>query len=212
MLSQRSSCVFGARVSGALRQTVSDDSKGFVADSSRLPTVLTLRLVLALTGLAGAVLLLVASFTNVIVIRVGTTSRVLDADTAQTGWDRHGPALVLLALLGLFLLWAALRSSRVAMVGLLLSGVVALAIPTKWDRPHIHDVGSIGDIYAEATAGAGTGYYLETLGGALLLVSGGALLVLGRTPITRPAEPDELDDTSPTASERSRARSAARAE
>lgn len=220
MLSQRSTRIFGARVSGALRGTVSDDSKGFVADSSRLPTVLTLRLVLALTGLAGALLLLVASFTNVIVITVGTTSRVLDADTAQTGWDRHGPALVLLALLALFLLWAALRGSRVAMAGLLVAGVVALAIPTKWDRPHIHEVGSIGDIYASATADPGTGYYLETLGGALLLLSGGALLVLGRTPITRRAAgDDDVPGSSPesggsaaSAAERSRARRAARAE
>jgi hypothetical protein len=214
MLSQRSTRVFGARVSGAVRETVSDDSKGFVADSSRLPTVLTLRVVLALTGLAGAVLLLIASFTNVIVITVGTTSKVLDADTAQTGWDRHGPALVLLGLLSLFLLWAALRGSRVAMAGLLLCGVVALAIPTKWDRPHIHDVGSIGSIYAEATADPGAGYYFETLGGALLLLSGGALLVLGRTPLTRTAAPAAApapsDDAS--AAERSRARRAARVE
>jgi hypothetical protein len=220
MLSQRSTRIFGARVSGALRGTVSDDSKGFVADSSRLPTVLTLRLVLALTGLAGALLLLVASFTNVIVITVGTTSRVLDADTAQTGWDRHGPALVLLGLLALFLLWAALRGSRVAMAGLLVAGIVALAIPTKWDRPHIHEVGSIGDIYASATADPGTGYYLETLGGALLLLSGGALLVLGRTPLTRRAAgDDDVPGSSPepggsaaSAAERSRARRAARAE
>jgi hypothetical protein len=189
MLSQRSTRIFGARVSGALRGTVSDDSKGFVADSSRLPTVLTLRVVLALTGFAGALLLLVASFTNVIVIAVGTTTKVAGAHTAQTGWDRHGPALVLLALLSLFLLLSSLRGSRVAMTGLLLAGIVALAIPTKWDRPHIHDTGSVGDVYADATANPGTGYYLETLGGALLIVSGGALLLLGRTPITTTTRP-----------------------
>ncbi|HEV7750381.1 MAG TPA: hypothetical protein VGO71_02520, partial [Baekduia sp.] len=47
------------------------------------------------------------------------------------------------------------------------------------DRPDVHASGSVGDVYAEATADAGAGYYLETLGGALLLASGGALLVLG---------------------------------
>jgi hypothetical protein len=170
-------------MTGALHGAERDDSKGFVPDSSRLPTVLTLRLVLTVTGLAGAVLLLVASFTSVIDITVGTTSKVLDADTAQSGWDRHGPALVLLALLTVFLLSAALRGSRVAMAGLLVCGIVALAIPTIWDRPHIHDTGSVGDVYASAVANPGTGYYLETLGGALVLLSGGALLVLGRTPI-----------------------------
>ncbi|WP_272474263.1 hypothetical protein [Baekduia alba] len=170
-----------------------------------MPTVLTFRLVLAATGLLGALLLLAATFTSVIDITVGTTSKVLDADTAQSGWDRHGPALVLLALLAVFLLLASLRGSRVAMAGLLLCGVVALAIPTIWDRPHVHDSGSIGDVYAEATADPGTGYYLETLGGALILLSGGALLVLGRTPIVEPAPGG-------SAAERARARRAARAE
>jgi hypothetical protein len=186
MLAQRATR-WGARVSGALRGAEGDDSKGFVADSSRLPTVLTVRLVLAVTALAGAVLLVVASFTSVIDITVGTTSKVLDADTAQSGWDRHGPALLLLALLAVFLLLSALRGSRVAMAGLLVCGVVALAIPTIWDRPHVHDSGSVGDVYADAAADPGTGYYLETLGGALVLLSGGALLVLGRTPVTVPA-------------------------
>jgi hypothetical protein len=167
-------------MTGALHGADGDDSKGFVPDRSRLPAVLTLRAVLAVTGLAGAVLLVVASFTSVITITVGTTSQVLNADTAQSGWDRHGPALIVLALLAVWLLAAALRGSRVAMAGLLVCGVVALAIPTISDRPHVHDTGSVGDVYAEATADPGAGYYLETLGGALVLLSGGALLVLGR--------------------------------
>lgn len=201
MLAQRATRG-SARMSGAQHGAEADDSKGFVPDSSRTPSILTFRLVLAVTGLAGALLLLVASFTSVIDITVGTTSKVLDADTAQSGWDRHGPALVLLALLAIFLLLAALRGSRVAMAGLLVAGIVALAIPTISDRPHVHDTGSVGDVYAEASAAPGTGYYLETLGGALLLLSGAALLVLGRTPIAE-AAPAARD---------ARARRAARAE
>jgi hypothetical protein len=73
------------------------------------------------------------------------------------------------------------------MAGLLATGVVALAIAWHSDRPHVHDTGSVGDVYAEATADPGTGYYLETLGGALLLLAGGALLVLGRAPVSVPA-------------------------
>jgi hypothetical protein len=194
MLSQRASRGKGAHVSGAQHGTGRDDSKGFGAYRSPLPTVLALRAALALAGLAGGLLLLVASFTTIIEITVGTTSRVLDADTSQSGWDRHGPALLLLALLGLWLLALALRRSRVAMVGLLLTGIVALAIAWHWDRPHVHDTGSVGDIYAEATADPGLGYYLETLGGALLLLSGGALLVLGRMPVSVPA-PSEAAPT-----------------
>ena len=177
-------------MSGAPHGAGRDDSKGFGAYRSPLPTVLALRAALAVLGLAGALLLLVATFATIIEITVGTTSRVVDADTAQSGWDRHGPALILLALLAVWLLALSLRRSRVAMVGLLLSGVVALAIAWHWDRPHIHDAGSVGDVYAAATADPGAGYYLETLGGALLLLSGGALLVLGRTPVSvRAPEP-----------------------
>jgi hypothetical protein len=113
------------------------------------------------------------------------------ADTSQSGWDRHGPALVLLALLALFLLAAALRGARVAMAGLIAVGIAVLAIAWLSDRPHIHDTGSVGDVYAEAVADPGAGYYLETLGGALVLLSGGALLVLGRplAPRTTTAAP-----------------------
>jgi hypothetical protein len=171
-------------MSGALHGADGDDSKGFAPDRGRLPTVLTLRWVLMAVGLAGALLLVVASFTTVIQITVGTSSRVVDADTAQSGWDRHGPALVVLALLAVWLLAAGLRGSRTALAGLLVAGVVALAIPTLSDRGHVHDTGAVGDVYAEATADPGTGYYLETLGGALLLLAGGALLVLGRTPVS----------------------------
>jgi hypothetical protein len=199
MLAQRATRGY-ARMSGALHGAEGDDSKGFAPDRGRLPTVLTLRWVLMVVGLAGALLLVVASFTTVIQITVGTSSRVVDADTAQSGWDRHGPALVVLALLAVWLLAAGLRGSRTALAGLLVVGIVALAIPTLSDRDHVHDTGSVGDVYAEATADPGTGYYLETLGGALLLLSGGALLVLGRTPVSTPA------------SRESRARRAARAE
>lgn len=184
MLAQRATRGKGARMSGAQHGAGSDDSKGFGPYRSPLPTVLALRAALALAGLAGAVLLLVASFTTIIEITVGGTARALHADAGQSGWDRHGPALVLLALLALWLLAMSLRRSRVAMVGLLLTGVVALAIAWHWDRPHVHDTGSVGDIYASATADPGAGYYLETLGGALLLLSGGALLVLGRMPVS----------------------------
>jgi hypothetical protein len=195
-------------MSGAPHGAGRDDSKGFGAYRSPLPTVLALRAALAATGLAGAVLLLVATFATIIEITVGATSRVAAVDTAQSGWDRHGPALIVLALLALWLLAMSLRRSRVAMVGLLLTGVVALAIAWHWDRPHIHDTGAVGDVYASAGADPGTGYYLETLGGALLLLSGGALLVLGRMPVSVRADVDE--DPGADADEARRARRAAR--
>jgi hypothetical protein len=187
-------------MSGALHGAEGDDSKGRVPPRGLVPSVLTFRLVLTVVGVAGAVLLLIASFTNVIEITVGTTAKAGATDSAQTGWDRHGPALILLALLALWLLAVGLRGSRTALGGLVLVGVASLAIAWAWDRPHIHDAGSVGDIYAEAVADPGTAYFLETLGGALVLLSGAALLVLGRTP-TRVADP-----AAPSAAERARAR------
>jgi hypothetical protein len=127
--------------------------------------------------LVGALLLVVATFTTIVEITVETTTRGVDFDAAQSGWDRHGPALIVLALPALWLLAAALRGIRVAMTGLALTGLVALAVAVHWDRSHVHDTGSVGEVYTEATAQPGTGYYLETLGGVLLLLSGSALLV-----------------------------------
>jgi hypothetical protein len=196
-------------MSGALHGAEGDDSKGPNAARASSGLVLTVRLVLAVLGLAGAVLLLVASFATVIEITVGTTSKVIDADTAQSGWDRHGPALVLLGLLALFLLFAGLRGARVALTGLIVVGVAALAIAWAWDRPHVHDTGSVGDVYADATADPGTGYYLETLGGALLLLVGGSLLVFDRTPGA--PSPTPAPSSGASAEERSRARRARRA-
>jgi hypothetical protein len=180
-----------AHMSSALRGTEGDDSKGFAPDPSspvRVPSVLALRGGLTATALAGALALAVATFTTVIQITVGTTSRIAGGETSHSGWDRHGPALLLLALLAVWLLGATLRGrSRAAMAGLAATGVAAMAIALVADRPRLHDTGSVGDVYAEAVADPGAGYYLETLGGALLLASGGGLLVLGagRAPVGR---------------------------
>jgi hypothetical protein len=182
MLAQRASRGKGAHVSGAQHGTGRDDSKGFAPGRSPSAAVLALRAVPAMTGLTGALLLVVATFTTIIEITVETTVRGVDFDAAQSGWDRHGPALIVLALLALWLLAAALRGARIAMTGLALTGLVALAIAVHSDRSHVHDTGSVGEVYTEATANPGTGYYLETLGGVLLLLSGGALLVFGRAP------------------------------
>ena len=191
-------------MSGVLLGADGDDSKGPVPPRAPSGGVLTFRLVLAVIALAGALLLAVASFASVIEITVGSTSKGVDVDTAQSGWDRHGPALLLLGLLAVWLLVVGLRTSRTALGGLVVVGLAALAIAWVWDRPDIHDTGSVGDIYAEAKADPGTGYYLETLGGALMLFAGGSLLVFGRT--REPAR----EARGESATERARVRAARR--
>ncbi|QEC50302.1 hypothetical protein FSW04_23770 [Baekduia soli] len=163
-------------MSSAERGNEPDDSKGGVVDrrpGARPAGATPQRLLPAVAGLAGALCLVAATPATVIAIRVGTPGRT----TGTSGWERHGPALLLLGLLGLWLLALGLRGARAAMAGLAAAGVAALAIAIAWDRPHLHDTGAVGDLYATATAGPGAGYYLETLGGALLLAAGGALLI-----------------------------------
>ena len=115
-------------MSSALRGNAGDDSKGSTPGRSARPAVSALRSGLALAGLAGAFLLLLATFATVIQITVGTSTAAAGADTSRTGWDRHGPALILLALFAGWLLALALRGARAAMAGLAAAGVAALAI------------------------------------------------------------------------------------
>jgi hypothetical protein len=173
-------------MSASRRGTGGDDSKGSAAlrgvlaglSSRSLPSVTALRGAFAAVGLVGAVLLLAATFSTVIQIEVGTTSNLASEQTIFSGWDRHGPALLLLAVLGAVMLAGALRGSRPAMAAVAVAGVCALLIALVWDLPDVHDTGEVGDLYSDAHASPRSGYYLETAGGALLLLSGGGLLLL----------------------------------
>jgi hypothetical protein len=146
---------------------------------SRIPSLSSLRLALLAAGLAGATALVLATFSTVIEITVGTTTRLAAQQTSFSGWDRHGPALLLLAVCAVAMLLGALRGSRPAMLAVLATAVAALAIALIWDLPDVHDTGQVGDLYSDASAGPRSGYYLETAGGALLLLSGGGLLIAG---------------------------------
>lgn len=140
-----------------------------------MPSVVALRGAFAAAGLAGALALVVATFATIIEIRVLTVPH-----SSASGWDRHGPALILLALFAVLMLAGALRGSRPAMAAVAATGVCALLIALVWDLPDLHDVGAVSEVYSDAHAGPKAGYYLETAGGALLLLSGGGLLLLPR--------------------------------
>jgi hypothetical protein len=159
-----------------------------------------LRIAAAVLALAGIVLLVVTSFSTLKEIRIGSaTDPVLAGGTAGlTGWDRHGPALLLLAALALPLGLGALRGSRAAALALIATALAVLLIALVVDLPGLHDVGQVGFQYADSAAGAGPGWYTETGAAIALLVSGVLLAVLGaplpsgraaerRTPAQRPA-------------------------
>ena len=180
MLVQRASRGKGAHVSAAQHGTERDDSKGFGPGRSRLPAVLALRAALAGAGLIGAVLLVVATFATIIEISVETTTRGVAFDAAQSGWDRHGPALLVVAGLALVMLVGAFRGARPAMAAVLVCGVGALLIVLAFDVPHLDDTGQVGRLYSDAAAGPRVGFWLELGGAALLCLSGAGLLLLAR--------------------------------
>jgi hypothetical protein len=135
--------------------------------------------VLAIAALAGVVCLVVATFSTVIEITVGTTSRIAGRDTELSGYDRHSVALLLIGLFALVMAAGALRGARPAMAALAVAGIAVLLIALVGDLPDVHKTGVIGQLYDDARANPRLGYYLETLGGALLLLAGGGLLLLG---------------------------------
>jgi hypothetical protein len=137
-----------------------------------------LRLALLGAAAAGVICLLLATFATVIEIKVGTTTKVLDQDTHLSGWDRHGPALVLLALFAAAMLAGALRGARPAMTALAALGLVALLIAVIGDVPDLDETGFIGQVYEDAAAAPKAGFYLETLGAVLLLAAGGLMVWL----------------------------------
>jgi hypothetical protein len=131
-------------------------------------------------AIAGAAALAAATPAIVIEITVGTTTRLARFDTELSGWDRHGPALLVLAACAALMAVGALRGARPAMAAVTACGLAALAIAIATDLPHLHDTGQVGDLYTDASAGPKAGFYLEVAGGALLTFAGAALLAAQR--------------------------------
>jgi hypothetical protein len=145
------------------------------------PGANALRWALLAAAAAGVICLLLATFATVIEITVGTTTKVPGHDTHLSGWDRHGPALLVIALFAAAMIAGSLRGARPAMAALAALGLAALLIAVVGDVPDLDATGFIGEVYEDAAAGPKAGFYLETLGGVLLLVSGGLMVALPAT-------------------------------
>ena len=160
------------------KRTTNDYSKGMAPSLPSLPRANALRFDLLAAAVVGVICLLLATFATVIEIKVGTTTKVPDHDTHLSGWDRHGPALLVIALFASVMIAGALRGARPAMTALAALGLVALLIAVIGDVPDLDETGFIGQVYEDAAAGPKAGFYLETLGAVLLLASGGLMLAL----------------------------------
>jgi hypothetical protein len=160
------------------RRTSQDNSRGMPAPKRAIRLPDGVRLGLFAAGLAGVAGLVLATFSTVIRITVGTTTRLANLDTSLSGWDRHGPALLVVAGLALVMLFGAARGAFPAAAAVLACGVAALFVVVAFDVPHLDDTGQVGRLYSDASAGPGAGFWLELGGGVLLCVSGGGLLAL----------------------------------
>jgi hypothetical protein len=174
-------------MSAAPREAKDQDSRKALASPVGFGTARAVRIALLVAAAAGALCLFVATFSTVIEITVGTTSRIADRDTQLSGYDRHSVALLLIGIFALVMTVGAWRGARPAMVALAVAGVAVLLIALVGDLPDVHKTGVIGELYDNARANPKVGYYLETLGGALLLLAGGGLLLLGGEPAENPA-------------------------
>ena len=135
----------------------------------------------ALTAALGALLILVSQFTALYHVHVATSSAAVK--TVGTG-PNHAWAPVPIALLAALLAFVVYtKRSRTALVALAVLGIVTLLIALLGDLPDAHATGIVGSgasQYAEGTSTPSAGLYIETLGAILLLISGGAgLLLLG---------------------------------
>jgi hypothetical protein len=97
-----------------------------------------------------------------------------------SGLDHHSIAMLLLGLAVVPMALGTLRGARPAMVALAAIGALVLLVAFTVDLPAALDEGVMSVTYEGASASPGIGFYVETLAGAFLLLSGGLLLMQPR--------------------------------
>jgi hypothetical protein len=161
-----------------------------------------LRALFLVSGLAGGALLIISEFSSLYEVRVAGV-----VNATISGGNQHNYALLVIGLAALGLVVGAVRGSRPAAAAVAGLGLLSLAIiGFGGDLHDIHSTGVAGQLYERAAAGPKSGFYEETLGVALLLVSGGGTLVLGaprrrvraRPPRARAGGESRLPPTEPT--------------
>src|SRR3954447_24359337 len=134
------------------RQTSEDNSRGMSPRDPATRPASGLRAGLLTAAFSGVGALVAATLATVIRITVGTTTRLASLDTELSGWDRHGPALLVVAAFALVMVVGALRGARPAMAAVFVCGAVALVIALAFDAPHLGDTGQVGEFYSDARA------------------------------------------------------------
>ena len=141
--------------------------------------------------LLGSLLLIVTEFTALFTVLVATSRHPIKTVTAGS---HHSYALIPIALLVVALAAGGLRdSSRPALLAIALLGIVTLLIALIVDLPDAHPTGLTGsgvNDFVSARSTPSAGMYLETLGGAVLVIACGVGLMAIGAPALRPSGPD----------------------
>ena len=163
-------------MSASAPEATKDDSTGTRA--SRPPTDRPGRTHLGLTGLAmiAALLLIVSTFLPL--FEISTQGAEL---RTYSGLQHHSIAMLLLGVAAIVMGLGALRGARPAMAALGVIGIIVIVVALTVDLPAALDEGVLAVTYENAQAAPGSGFFAETLGGALLLLAGGLMLLRGRT-------------------------------
>jgi hypothetical protein len=138
-------------------------------------------------GLLGAALLLVAEFTPLLHVHASGHPQL--AHSVITG-SHHAYALLPVAALAAGMAVNAWRSgSRFALLAIGLLGLLAVGIALLGDLPDAHAVGLVGTPtsgLSTATSSPAIGLFLETGGGAVLILAAAAGMLLEPVPDARP--------------------------
>jgi len=149
------------------------------------------RIAVLAAGMLGAILLAVAEFTPLLEIRASSSAGVIQ--TIGTG-PHHSYALVPVALLAAALAYGIwYTGNRFALLASAVLGVVALLIAVLGDLPDAQASGLIGSAatrFVIASSSPRMGFYLETLGAIVVLISAVSGLQLSEPASQpRPARP-----------------------
>lgn len=136
-------------------------------------------------GLVAAGLMVLVEFVPIVSIDVaGGSCEVINdsnpelADACvQSGFERHGSAMLLLGLVTAVMAWGAgMGGSLPAAAALVAVGLLVLGIALLIDLPVTDDSGAIGPRFEGAQAQADIGFTLELLAGSLAALAGAACL------------------------------------
>jgi hypothetical protein len=147
----------------------------------------TLRAVLFAGGVLGALLLLGAEFTTLFQLHVAATKAPVRS--VSTG-SHHSYAMALIAVVAAGLAVAVWRAaSRPALLALGVLGVTALLIALLADLPDASATGLVltSGHYVNASSTPSAGFYMETLGAIILLITSVSGFLLIGAPANRRA-------------------------